>query len=167
MQSFFIYLTDFLDTWLHLNVNLITQSYIIVESPERSPATTNSITANVWLEMDIWKVNYKVDLTFFKFKTSRYFDCMSNCLTFSLFCLTRMRAHTPSHPQTCTYRQTAVVSSASVEVSCCRLAVTTPVLGLLFRRKACIGQILFRQIKKSMSSCLHQSTHCLSDGSTR
>lgn len=70
-------------------------------------------------------------------------------------------------PSLSSHSHTAPVSSLRAAVPCCRLAVTTPVQGLLFRRKACVGQILFRQIKKSMSSCLHQSTHCLSDGPTR
>lgn len=66
--------------------------------------------------------------------------------------------HTAAHIAlfcTNTQSHTAVVSSLSAVVPCCRLAVTTPVLGLLFGRKASIGQILFGQIKKSMSSCLH------------
>lgn len=91
---------------------------------------------------------------------------MTYCLTFSA--LFHRRTHILlsfifTHIRT----QTAVVSSLSAVVSCCRLAVTTPGLGLLFGRKACTGQILFRQIKKSMSSCLHQSTRSLCDGSTR
>lgn len=42
-----------------------------------------------------------------------------------------------------------------------------PMSAVLFGRKVCNGQILFRQIKKSTSSCLHQSTHCVCDGPTR
>lgn len=101
--------------------------------------------------------------------TCRHCDCLSYCLTLSLSlhflhrCMHILLSFTCTHIHT----QTAVVSSLSAVVPCCRLAVTTPGLGLLFGRKACTGQILFKQIKKSMSSCLHQSTHSLSDGSTR
>ncbi len=143
-------------------------------SPERSPSTTNCITANVWHQLEIWNENYKVYLTLL---SARLADISTACLILSLspscsspsshrcmhYC---SLSHAHTYTLTHTHTQAAVVSSLSAVVPCCRLAVTTPVLGLLFGRKACIGQILFRQIKKSMSSCLHQSTHCLSDSPT-
>lgn len=86
------------------------------------------------------------------------FASLPHLLHINIFCLL---SH--SHSRTHTYTQ----NSGVISESCCCLAVANPVLGLLFGRKTCIGQILFRQIKNPMSSCLHQSMHCLSDGPTR
>lgn len=68
-------------------------------------------------------------------KTCRHFDCLSCCLTLgfssshSCTHCSLLQTHSASHTHT------AVVSSVNAVVPCCRLAVTTPMLGLLFGRK--------------------------------
>lgn len=103
-------------------------------------------------------------------KTCRHFDCLSCCLTLgfssSHSCTYCSLLQTHSASLTHSHIHTAVASSVNSVVPCCRLAVTTLMLGLLFGRKTTIGQILFGQIKKSMSSCLHSSTHWPSDDLT-
>lgn len=121
------------------------------------------IATNVWHQMQMLKRSLQSLSDTCHTKTLCYYLTLSLSSSFLHRCMHILLSFTCSHIHT----QTAVVSLRSAVVPCCRLAVTTPGLGLLCRKKACIWQILFRQIKKSMSSCLHQSTHSRCDGSTR
>lgn len=92
-------------------------------------------------------------------ETCRHFDCLSYCLTLTLFCFT--------HSERERERESSSVISAVLWSHAVAWLSQPQCWACWLGEKACIGQILFRQIKKSMSSCLHQSTHCLSDGPTR
>lgn len=93
-------------------------------------------------------------------ETCRYFDCVSSCLTSLSNSSHRLMHKLLSFTQT---------DSSGVISECCGPMLSSgchnPSVGPAVREKSL--HRAFRQIKKSMSSCLHQSTHCLSDGSTR
>lgn len=161
--KFTFFFADFLDSCLerllHLNTNL---SNVLELHHSRHLNVAcfqkNCTAVGVWHQTETWQGNYKVYLTLL---LARLADILTACL------VVRLSAFSSSHR--CTYcsllhAQTAAVSSLTAVVPCFRLAVTTPVPGLLFGRKASIGQTLFGQIKKTMSSCLHRSTRCPSDG---
>lgn len=57
--------------------------------------------------------------------------------------------------------------SGGVITECCDSLLSSGCLCPSAGWKACTGHILFKQIKRSMSSCPHQSLRCLPDGPTR
>lgn len=110
--------------------------------------------------MEIWRQKYRVHLAFC-LENFWYFDCVFKFLTFSLSCLTRMRAHRALFH---THRQTDRHPRCHLQVLWSHAVVwlsPPQCWACCSGEKPAFGQILFRRIKKAMSSCLHQSTLCL------